>query len=218
MKVKIENWNGHVIRFVEKELGDWWAIAVDVCSALDIKNVSLAVNGNKTRRKNGNGSRGLSENQKGICEVNTLGGKQEMLCVNEAGIYKLIFRSRKPEAETFQDWIFSVIKTLRQSTGLEGFQIFRMLDKDHQREAMDKLKEGLGQTSKVDYIKANTIANKAVSSMHGYPKMLKKGDMSPEMLAHRQKILDDTVNLMTAKESFGLVLSVSKTVYGKYIS
>jgi len=34
MNIKIENWNGHEIRFIEKEPGEWWAVAKDVADAL----------------------------------------------------------------------------------------------------------------------------------------------------------------------------------------
>lgn len=91
-----------------------------------------------------------------------------------------------------------------------------MLDKEHQKEAMAKLKAGLNQPVRVDFIKANTIANKATSTLYGYPKMLKKNQMAPNMLVQRQQILDDTVNLMATNESFGLGLSVSRVVYDKY--
>ena len=95
-----------------------------------------------------------------------------------------------------------------------------MLDKEHQREAMKRLQEGLsGKRSavQVDYIKANTIANKAVSTRYGYPKMLKKGEMSPEMLVERQEVLDDTVRLMEINEKYGLGLSVSEQIYRAYL-
>ena len=32
--MKIENWNGHSIRFVEHN-GEWWAVAVDIAKALN---------------------------------------------------------------------------------------------------------------------------------------------------------------------------------------
>lgn len=139
-----------------------------------------------------------------------------MLIVNEYGIYETVFESRKKEAKDFKRWVFEMLKQLRQTTGLEGFQIFRMLDKEHQREAMAKLKAGLQHPARVDFIKANVIADKAVSTKFGYPKMLKKGQMTPDMLIHRQPILDDTVDLMSVVERFGLDVSVSKAIYGKH--
>lgn len=136
-----------------------------------------------------------------------------MLLVSEIGIYKTVFRSHKPEAENFQNWVYNMLCELRKSIGLEGFEIFRMLDKEHQKEAMRRLQDGLRQPRKVDYIKANTIADKAVSSRYGHPKMVKKGDMSPEMLAEREAILDDTVQLMTLNDKYGMGISVSQTIY-----
>ncbi|TYQ66971.1 toxin Bro [Enterococcus faecium] len=127
----------------------------------------------------------------------------------------MAFKSRKKEAEACQDWIFDIIKELRQSTGLEGFQVFRMLDKEHQKEAMTKLSHAITEPKPVDYIKANVIANKAVSTIYGHSKMVKKKDMTPEMLVDREPILDETVELMTVKEKYGLQFSVSEKIYNR---
>lgn len=92
-----------------------------------------------------------------------------------------------------------------------------MLDKVHQKETMAKLQQSLLKPATVSFIKANTIANKAVSSRHGHVKSLKKNQMTPEMLIEREPILADTVDLMIAKEKFRLDLSVSKKVHEKYV-
>lgn len=88
-----------------------------------------------------------------------------------------------------------------------------MLDKEHQKEMMSKLNQGLRSPNKVDFIKANTIANKAVSKKYGYPKMVKKAEMTPNMLTDREELLEDTVELMMIKDKFGLDVSISKAVY-----
>ena len=44
---------------------------------------------------------GLEVDEKGTAIVRTPGGKQEMLTVTEAGLYRLIFKSRKPVAPAF---------------------------------------------------------------------------------------------------------------------
>lgn len=200
--IRIESWNGHEIRFVKKD-DEWWAVLADITKAL-----GLSAKGVKQR---------LPKEVISNYPLITPGGVQEMLIVDEYGIYETVFESRKKEAKEFKRWVFEMLRQLRKSTGLEGFQIFRMLDKEHQKEAMAKLRTGLQGSAKLDYIKANTIANKAVSSLYGYPKMLKKGDMSPDMLIQRQNILADTVNLMTVSKSFGLALSISQMVYSKYL-
>ncbi len=197
--MKIEDWNGYKIRFVEKE-GEWWAVAKDIATALEYSKVDSML-------------RKLKPQQKGTHSMSTLRGKQDLSIISEDGIYKVIFGSKKKEAEDFQDWVYNVIKVLRQSSGLEGFQIFRMLDKEHQKEAMSRLKKSLRNPEKVNYIKANVIADKAVSNKYGFEKMIKKNEMTPEMLADRQELLDSVVELMGVKEKYHLNISVKEEVY-----
>lgn len=143
------------------------------------------------------------------------GMNMKSVLLSEFGIYDAVFNSHKPEAKEFKRWVYSMLKELRESTGLEGFQIFRMLDKEHQKEAMSTLCKGLHSPARVDFIKANTIANKAVSDKYGYSKMVKKSEMTPDMLVDRQMILEDTVELMKTNEKYNLKLSVSNVIYGK---
>ncbi|EJN17227.1 prophage antirepressor [Pseudomonas sp. GM79] len=77
-----------------------WFVAADVCGSLAIGNVSLAVNGRADREGDG-----LDADEKGIASVNTPSGDQEMLVVNESGLYSLIFKSRKAEAKRFKKWV-----------------------------------------------------------------------------------------------------------------
>lgn len=196
--MKIENWNGHEIRFVEKD-GEWKAVLKDVADAL-----SLRVDGVKARLPKGSISNGV---------LPTSGGPQTMLLIDEFGIYDAVFQSRKKEAQNFRLWVYETLRLLRQAIGLEGFQIFRMLDKEHQKEAMQKLRNSLREPVRIDYIKANVIANKAVSIRYGHPKMVKKSDMTPDMLMDRQRLLDDTVELMRLKDKYRLDFSVSDRIY-----
>ena len=201
--IRTEVWNGHNIRFVEKEPGDWWAVAADVAKALGYRMAS-----DMTRL--------LEPEERDTHNVRTPGGNQEMVVISETGIYEAIFNSRRKEAREFKKWIKQVIRELRQASGLEGFQIFRMLDKEHQKEAMARLRQGLRNPVRVDFIKANVIADKAVSTKFSYRKMLKKAQMTPEMLVQWQPILEDTVELMTVVDRFDLPISVSKTIYKKH--
>lgn len=197
--VKVENWNGYVIRFVWKD-GDWWAVAKDIAAALDYDTVAHMI-------------RMVDKHQKGVQKVDTLGGTQNLSVVSELGIYDCVFGSRKKEAKEFKLWVYSMLKELRKASGLEGFEVFRMLDREHQKQAMAKLQTALHQPQKVDYIKANTIADKAVSTLYGFEKMVKKSDMSPQMLSDRQSILDDTVSLMALNDKYHMHISVSQTIY-----
>lgn len=197
--IRLEEWNGYQIRFVWKD-DDWWAVAKDVAEALGYDHTPHMI-------------RQVDSTEKGVHKVDTLGGKQQMAVLTELGIYDCIFGSNKPEAKQFKRWVYSIIKSLRQAANLEGFEVFRMLDKEHQKAAMDRLKNALNKPSKVDYIIANTIADKAVSTRYGHPKMVRKADMSPAMLQDREAVLDDTVQLMALNEKYHLGLSVSSAIY-----
>lgn len=149
----------------------------------------------------------------------TPSGEREHIIANELAIYDTIFMSRKKEAKVFRRWVYNMLRTLRQKSGFEGFEVFRMMDKEQQKEAMRKMRDeirGTRELTRQDYIKANTIADKAVSNRAGLPTMMHKGDMSPDMLKDRQPILDDVVEIMSFKERFGLDISVSDTVYKKW--
>lgn len=197
--MRTEDWKGHTIRFVEVK-GEWWAVLKDVCDALDLNTKWV-----KQRLED----EVVSNNH----IKDSLDRRQEMLIVNEYGIYDTVFQSRKKEAKEFRHWVYAVIKELREAAGYKGFEVFALLDKEHQKEAMKRLKDSLRKPVRVDFIKANTIANKAVSLKYGYPKMIKKADMNPAMLVDREGLLDDTVELMSVNEKHNLGLSVSKEIY-----
>ena len=67
----------------------------------------------------------------------------------------------------------------------------------------------------LNYIKANTVVNKLTSDLHKIPKMLKKADMSPEMLETRQKVLDDYVKAFELTQDNSLSNSTLRIVYQK---
>lgn len=84
--------------------GEIYLCLKDVCKILDIRNVSQC----KKR---------LS--QKGICITDTLsrGGIQKLIFINESNLYKVIFQSRKPEAEAFTEWVTSEVLPSIRKTG-----------------------------------------------------------------------------------------------------
>jgi len=206
MNIRIESWNGHDIRFIERTPGDWWAVAADVAKALGYRHTPHMV-------------RMIDDDEKNSVRLTdsiAKRGNPNVAIISETGIYEAVFNSTRPEAKEFKRWVKELLRSLRQATGLEGFQVFRMLDKEHQREAMSKLSASLRRPKRPDFIKANIIADKAVSTRYGHPKMLKKNQMTPQMLVDRQPILEDTVELMGVVDRFGLDVSVSQAIYSKY--
>ena len=94
---------GFAVRTIQAG-GQLWFVASDVCSILDLGNISMACGR-------------LDDDEKGISSVDTLfGGSQEMLTVNESGLYSLILTSRKPKAKAFKRWVtVEVLPTIRKT-------------------------------------------------------------------------------------------------------
>ena len=65
--------------------------------------------------------------------ISTSGGNQEVSFLTEKGLYKILFRSRKPIAEEFQNWICDIMKDIR----LNGkYQLEKEIIDQHQKEAV----------------------------------------------------------------------------------
>lgn len=190
------------IRFIEKD-GEYWAIASDVAKALGYSHTPHM-------------TRLLDESEKAVRNVDTVKGKQKAVIISEVGIYEAIWNSRRDEANEFKKWVKQVIKELRKATGLKGYEAFRMLDKQKQKEAMAIIQRAYKSDKPINYIVANSIANKAVSRAFGYSKMIGKDAMTSDMLEVRQSVLDDVAKLTESKNQFNLDISVSKTIYDKY--
>ena len=82
----------HQIRVFENRPGEYWFLAKDVCDALGIKDTSYGI-------------RPLDPHEKGPGIIRTLGGMQRMVTISESGLYKILFRSRKPNAKRFTNWV-----------------------------------------------------------------------------------------------------------------
>jgi Rha family phage regulatory protein len=111
------------------------------------------------------------------------------------------------------DWKLKYIEAFNQ---MEKYINFRKADKQIQKNAMEFLFNNLEMPTGRDCIKANTIANKAVSNMYGFPKMIKKDEMTEEMLEQRQPILAETVELMAVNDKYNLDISVSENIYKRH--
>ena len=57
----------------------------------------------------------LDDDEKGVSQIDTLGGKHSMIFINEPGLYNIILRSDKPEAKPFRKWVTAeVLPTIRR--------------------------------------------------------------------------------------------------------
>ena len=165
--MKTELWNGHQVRFVDRN-GEWWAVAVDVCTALGIVNLS-------TTLANFPENEILKLRSTEVQERKSKGGASSFLCVSEPGLYRLIFQSRKPEAEAFKTWVFGFLKSLREALGYEQYRAMAFAESARRHHIdMDRLKGALKPQDKVPYVKAHAITNKCIAGILGESKSIGK--------------------------------------------
>lgn len=95
-------YEGTSVRTVTTEDGTPWFIAKDVCDILELTNTTVALEG-------------LEEDERAKYYLGRQGSAN---VVNEAGLYSLIFKSRKPEAKAFKRWVtHEVLPTIRRHGG-----------------------------------------------------------------------------------------------------
>lgn len=83
--------------------GEPWFVGKDVATALGYKEPT------KAAREN------VDDEDKGVSKVDTPSGKQDMLVINESGLYSLVLSSKLPTAKQFKRWITSeVIPSIRK--------------------------------------------------------------------------------------------------------
>ncbi len=92
------------IRTITKD-GEPWFVLADVCRALEIRN-SRMVAGR------------LDRDELMSVKLTSGGQRREMTVINESGLYAVIIRSDKPQAQSFRKWLTSeVIPTIRRTGG-----------------------------------------------------------------------------------------------------
>lgn len=94
--------NDQQVRTVVRD-GEPWFVGKDVADILGYSDTAQAV------RKR------IDDEDKGVVEMTTPGGKQNMVVINESGLYSLILSSKLPTAKAFKRWVTSeVLPTIRK--------------------------------------------------------------------------------------------------------
>jgi prophage antirepressor-like protein len=83
--------DGQQIRTIKTDRGIEW-VAADVCRVLGIASPASVL-------------RNFKDSERGVHLMHTTHVDQEMTTVTEPGLYRLIMRSNKPEAERFREWL-----------------------------------------------------------------------------------------------------------------
>lgn len=98
----------------------------------------------------------FDKSEKVVNTIDTLGGSQQVTFLTEKGLYKILFKSRKPIAEKFQNWVCEVIKEIR----LKGvYNLQKQIEK--QKMEMELLEE-----NKNKEMEAKIIIEKELEKQH----------------------------------------------------
>lgn len=85
--------------------GEPWFVGVDVCNALGYSNSRKAIHDH------------VDNDDKGVTKSDTPGGKQNVVIINESGLYALIFGSTLESAKRFKHWVTSEVLPSIRKTG-----------------------------------------------------------------------------------------------------
>ena len=138
--IRVENWCGYDIRFVNIR-GNWYAVLKDLCDALKLRTAAInqrldpdmlekVVIPTSDIPSKYNRSEVISND----VTSSRARKSQQMIVINEEGIYETLFTSRKLEARKFRRWTFKTLKRLRSDVGLEGYEVLKMTDSEVQDE------------------------------------------------------------------------------------
>lgn len=109
MSTEILNYGDHQVRHVVDENCNPWFVAKDVCAVLDIP-----WTGRQTLDK-------IPDSWTSVRKFLTQAGFRDLVTINEPGVYKLAFRSNKPEADRFTNWVASeVLPAIRKNGAYIG--------------------------------------------------------------------------------------------------
>lgn len=110
--IQVFEYQNSKVRTVDMD-GEAWFVLKDVCAVLGISNNRMAADR-------------LDDDEKGVSLIDTLGGKQEMVIVNESGLYHVILRSDKPEVAPFRRWVTNdVLPAIRKTGSYNAPQLTR---------------------------------------------------------------------------------------------
>lgn len=99
-EIQTFNFNAASLRTLTDENGDPWFVAKDVCDILSLSNATVAL-------------QSLDDDE--LAKFNLGGQNGEANIISEPGLYRLVMKSRKPEAREFQRWVtHEVLPSIRK--------------------------------------------------------------------------------------------------------
>lgn len=156
-----------------------------------------------------------------VSVLDTLDGKKrEVILYSSKGIYEICRWSRQPKANEFFDFIYDILEELRlkrlklkSEKSSPEYKTIRVESKEVTKDSMKLLNSSISNINSSDYIKANTIANKATSKKFGINKMIKVEEMTSSMLEFRNEILQKIASLIQAQSLGVEIPHITEIIY-----
>lgn len=115
------DFEGDPVRVETDADGETWFNGKDCCRCLAIESHRNAMSRIPEDEKGVRTTDPLRwRDEKGVRSTHSLGGEQLMIWLREPGLYRLIFESRKAEAERFKRWVFHEVLPAIRKTGAYG--------------------------------------------------------------------------------------------------
>ena len=137
------------VRTVALDSG-FWFVGKDVANALGYSNSRDAI------------ATHVEPEDKGVRKFDTLGGKQNLVIINESGLYSLIFGSRLKSAKRFKRWVTAEVLPALHKTGHYETQNYSpemkaILMHDKKLVKMDERVTTLENTMTIDYAQQQAL-------------------------------------------------------------
>ena len=102
--------------------GEPWAVGKDVAKILGYVDTVKALKAH------------VDDDEKRGWRITTTSGEQNMVIINESGIYSLIFNSQLPTAKAFKRWVTSEVLPAIRKTGEYRMRVEEVNDTDEEKQ------------------------------------------------------------------------------------
>lgn len=169
--------------------GEPWLVGSDVATALGYADAQKAIKNH------------VDEDDKLIRQISVSGQMRNVICINESGVYALVFGSKLPNARKFKHWVTSeVLPSIRKTGGykveakpMDDMEILcrAVLISDKKIKALeDKIKLDAPKVAYADYSTASKDSVLIRDFCHGLPKEgIKIGEHKLYALLVKHKVL-----------------------------
>ncbi|WP_281772258.1 BRO-N domain-containing protein [Haemophilus parahaemolyticus] len=174
------NFHNSPVRTITDPKGEIWFCGTDVCNILGYQNSRKALQDHCKEA-------GVTKRY-----TPTTSGNQEITFINEPNLYRLIIKSRKPEAERFEAWVFEEVLPQIRKTGSysQNVEEIRPLEITLKVQMLDNLYYMAKNASELCH-QYRKMMNDIINTLNIEYFRLSKPDYKYQLVSDMQFALDD---------------------------